>query len=55
MLVGDPARRTVTRVLRVLVAPNARTTYLAHYDMNRSTAASRGAFLHKVERTLGAM
>jgi NAD(P)H dehydrogenase (quinone) len=51
-LVGDPPRRFVTRALRLLVALNARVTYLAHYDMNRATEASRAAFLTKVERVM---
>jgi putative NADPH-quinone reductase len=53
MLVGDPPRRFVTRVLRLLAAPGARVTYLAHYDMNRCTPETRSAFLAKVERTMG--
>lgn len=51
-LVGDPPRRFVTRALRLLVAVRARTTYLAHYDMNRSTDRSRAAFLARVEQRL---
>lgn len=51
MLMGDPPRRCVTRMLRVLAAPGARAHYLAHYDMNRSTDASRKAFLARVEAT----
>lgn len=50
--VGDPPRRIVTRVLRGLVKPFAPIRYLAHYDMNRSTDASRAAFLARVEREL---
>lgn len=53
ILAGDPPRKVVTRVLRV-TAGMAPTTYLAHYDMNRSTDASRAAFLAKVERRLRA-
>ncbi len=52
-LVGDPPRRLVTRVLRLLAARHARIAYLAHYDMNRATAESRAAFLAKVERAVG--
>ncbi|WP_181701440.1 NAD(P)H-dependent oxidoreductase [Chthonobacter albigriseus] len=51
MLAGDPPRRLVTRVLRV-TAGMAPVTYLAHYDMNRSTDQSRAAFLAKVERVM---
>ncbi len=55
MLMGDPPRRVTGRMLRVLAAPRARFTYLAHYDMNRSTPGSRAAFLEQVSRTLGAL
>lgn len=54
-VMGDPPRRCVTRMLRVLAAPGARTHYLAHYDMNNATAQSRGAFLERVERTLASV
>jgi NAD(P)H dehydrogenase (quinone) len=48
MMVGDPPRRIATRVIRAVTGFNARVTYLAHYDMNRSTDASRRRFLAKV-------
>lgn len=51
-LVGDPPRRFVVRVLRLLTAMRARVAYLAHYDMNRATEATRAAFLTKVERAM---
>ena len=50
--VGDPPRKIVTRVMRGLIKPFAPVRYLAHYDMNRSTDASRAAFLARVEREL---
>ncbi|WP_029032111.1 NAD(P)H-dependent oxidoreductase [Salinarimonas rosea] len=52
VLMGDPPRRCVMRMLRVLAAPSARTAYLAHYDMNNATPESRKAFLKRVEATL---
>jgi NAD(P)H dehydrogenase (quinone) len=54
-LVGDPPRKVVMRVLRVLVAPGARRRYLALHDMNRQTEEGRAAFLRKIERTLAAL
>ncbi|MGL4243482.1 MAG: NAD(P)H-dependent oxidoreductase [Beijerinckiaceae bacterium] len=48
LLVGDPPRRIVTRMLNGVTGFRARIGYLAHYDMNRSTAATRAAFLAKV-------
>ncbi|CAM5777170.1 NAD(P)H dehydrogenase (quinone) [Labrys miyagiensis] len=52
VLMGDPPRRLVTRMLRGVVKPFARFRYLAHYSMNLSTDESRRIFLAKVERTL---
>ncbi|SHG37108.1 Putative NADPH-quinone reductase (modulator of drug activity B) [Kaistia soli DSM 19436] len=46
--VGDPPRKIVRRVLRAQIKPLAPVDYLAHYDMNRSTEATRSAFLAKV-------
>ena len=47
-LMGDPPRKLVTRLLRATVKPRAPFTYLAHYDMNRSTGDTRATFMHKV-------
>lgn len=47
-VLGDPPRKIATRVLRGLIRPTGSVAYLAHYDMNRSTDATRGAFLRKV-------
>jgi putative NADPH-quinone reductase len=52
ILVGDPPRRSVLRVLRLLVAPFARRRYHALYDMNRQTLKGRAAFLNEVERSM---
>ncbi len=41
-------RKIVKRVLRAQIKPLAPVDYLAHYDMNRSTDATRSAFLAKV-------
>jgi putative NADPH-quinone reductase len=53
-LVGDPPRKAVNRVLRVIVKPGAPVGYLAHYDMNRSTDETRKAFIGRVERAMDA-
>lgn len=52
LLVGDPPRRSVRRVLRAQVRPLAGVPYLAHYDMNRSTEATRSAFLQRVSKQM---
>lgn len=44
ILVGDPPRKIATRVLRGLIKPTGSMRYLAHYDMNRSTDATRNRF-----------
>jgi len=46
--VEKPLMRGFTR----LIASGARTHYLAHYDMLRSTAGSRKRFLTRVDRTI---
>ena len=48
LLMGDPPRKAVCRVLRAVCHPTARPRYLAHYDMNRATPESRAAFLAMV-------
>ncbi len=52
IMAGDPPRKYATRALRATVSPMARSFYLAHYDMNRSTAETRAAFLGRIAQTL---
>lgn len=54
VLMGDPPRRIVNRMLRATVRPGAPVSYLAHYAMNLSTDASRAAFASRVARTMDA-
>ncbi len=49
---GDTPRKTATRYLRAVFTPGRPVTYLAHYDMNRSTPETRAAFLKRVERAM---
>jgi len=51
-LAGDPCRKVITRVFNRTIAPGARVDFLAHYDMNRSTDATRSAFLGQVQAIL---
>jgi NAD(P)H dehydrogenase (quinone) len=51
-LMGQPGRKTVLRGIRALCAPTARTLYVAHYDMDRSTPETRAVFLGKIKRRL---
>jgi putative NADPH-quinone reductase len=51
-IVGNPGRHTITRGIRALCNTRCRTTWLAHYDIDRSTPKSRAAFVERVARTL---
>lgn len=48
MLMGDPPRKVVKRMLRATIKPGAPVTYLAHYSMNLSTDETRKAFIIRV-------
>lgn len=54
VLVGDPSRKLVTRVLRSTVKPFAPVFYLAHYSMNLSTQQSRERFMARVAARMDA-
>ncbi|KPH81728.1 NAD(P)H-dependent oxidoreductase [Bosea vaviloviae] len=55
MLMGDPPRKLVCRVLRAVCHPTARPLYLAHYDMNRATPESRDSFLATIAKKMRAL
>ncbi|TPM55181.1 NAD(P)H-dependent oxidoreductase [Mesorhizobium sp. B2-2-4] len=52
MLMGDPPRKLIKRMLRATVKPGASVSYLAHYSMNISTDETRKAFLAKVTASM---
>jgi putative NADPH-quinone reductase len=52
MLEGEGGKRIVTRSLRVLCSTRARTSWIALYGIDRSTAARRDRFLSRVERQM---
>jgi len=54
MLVGDPPRRAVRRVLRAHVSLTTPVAYRALYGMNTASPAARGRFLVTVAKTLAA-
>jgi len=54
ILMGDPPRRLAKRLLRSTIKPMAPLSYQAHYSMNQSTDASRGAFMAKVASVMDA-
>ena len=49
LLAGDPGRKVMMRGMKILCARDVRSIYLAHYDMDHSTPASRKTFLEKVD------
>jgi putative NADPH-quinone reductase len=51
-LVGDPPRKLVRRLLWGTIRPGATVAYLAHYDMNRSTDATRARFMARVSAAM---
>lgn len=50
LLMGNPPRKYVTRMLRVLIKPGAAVKYLALYNMNKATDLQRQRFHDKVAR-----
>ena len=44
----DPGRKVLFRALKPMCGRQVRSFYLAHYDMDRSTPASRTAFVERV-------
>ncbi|WP_189521145.1 NAD(P)H-dependent oxidoreductase [Mesorhizobium sp. M1B.F.Ca.ET.045.04.1.1] len=52
MLMGDPPRKVVKRMLRATIKPGASVSYLAHYSMNLSTDKTRKAFMAKVAASM---
>lgn len=54
MLMSDPPRRSIKRMVRAHIAAGSPCDYLACYDMNHTTLARREAFLRRVETTFAA-
>lgn len=51
-VVGDPPRKIIKRVLRAQINPLSSVTFLAHYEIDRSTEQTRTAFLDKVGQAM---
>lgn len=49
LFAGNAGRKVLMRGMKPMCAKGVKTFYLAHYDMDHSTAASRSAFLEKVK------
>jgi putative NADPH-quinone reductase len=52
MLMGDPPRKLVKRMLRAVVHPLAASHYFALYDLNRASDATRANFLERVRHSM---
>ena len=48
IVMQDPGRKVLLRALKPMCGPGVRSFYLAHYDMDRSSPASRAAFVERV-------
>lgn len=55
MLVGDPGRKTIMRGIRAICARRCRKLWLAQYNIDKSTLASRATFLKRVRAKLAAL
>lgn len=55
LYMGEPGKKVLMRGFKRLIAPNARNRFLVHYDLLRSTEASRKRFLDRVEAVIGAI
>jgi len=51
-LEGEAGKRILTRSLRVLCSWRTRTKWMALYNIDRSSAERREAFLQRVERSM---
>ena len=52
MIEGEAGKRTMTRSLRAMCHPLARTTWLALYGLDSAESDERAAFLDRVERRM---
>jgi putative NADPH-quinone reductase len=48
---GDPGRKILMRAIKAMCGRGTRSFYLAHYGLDRSTPASRQAFIARVRAT----
>ena len=55
IVMQDPGRKVMFRALKPMCGPGVRSFYLAHYDMDRSTPASRQAFAERVRSKIAGL
>ena len=51
-ILGDPPRKNGTRFLRAVMNRRVKVDYLALYNMNNTTQASRAQFMSRVRKTM---
>jgi putative NADPH-quinone reductase len=55
IVMQDPGRKVLFRAVKPMCGPGVRSFYLAHYDMDRSTPASRQAFAERVRTKIAGL
>lgn len=55
LFAGNAGKKVLMRGMKPMCAENVRTLYMAHYDMDHSTEATRKAFLDKVKRRMASI
>jgi NAD(P)H dehydrogenase (quinone) len=55
LVAGDPGRKVLMRALKPMCGSRAKSFYLAHYDMDRSTPETRQAFMDRVRSLISAV
>jgi putative NADPH-quinone reductase len=55
LVMQDPGRKVLFRALKPMCGGGAQSFYMAHYDMDRSTPASRTAFIERVRARVSAL
>jgi NAD(P)H dehydrogenase (quinone) len=55
IVMQDPGRKVLLRAMKPMCGFGVRSFYLAHYDMDRSTAASRQAFVERVRTKISGL
>ena len=55
IVMQDPGRKVLFRALKPMCGLRVPSFYLAHYDMDRSTPASRSAFIERVRARIAAV
>lgn len=55
LVMQDPGRKVLFRALKPMCGTGVQSFYMAHYDMDRSTPASRTAFIERVRARISGL